>query len=169
MKFIYIILIFISTSLYAQDSVDDRIELLNSEMENAFNEGDLQKVADFYLDEAYLLNPGGKVITGRENINKYWTNIENPVKWELEVIEVTKDEKSIYENEYWIALKNKPPDWRVHGIEIENDKSLVYQLGNSKLTVAQNGQERTSEVNFILIWKYTEDGYKILLDTYSWE
>lgn len=170
MKFILALLFAISSIAYSQDALDEQIKQQNRLMEEAFNNGDLKAVAGFYLDNAYLLNPGGKVVTGREDIDAYWTGIENPVKWELEVIEVTKDEKAIYENEYWKALKNKPPDWRAAGIDIGNDdKDIIYQLGNSKLTVKANGQEHTSEVDFILIWKYTEEGYKILLDTYAWQ
>ena len=168
MKFIFLILFTFSVHMYAQDTLDEQIKQQNKLMEEAFNSGDLKAVAEFYLDDAYLLSPGGTVVTGRENIDAYWKGIQNPVKWELEVIEITKEEKTIYENEYWKALKNKPPDWRAAGIDIDSD-NLIYQLGNSKLTVKANGSQHTSEVDFILIWKYTEDGYKILLDTYAWQ
>ena len=167
MKYLFLSIILVFTP--PQDEVDQTIKQLNKQMEEAFNSGNLRKVADFYLDDAHLISPGDKEITTRADIDEYWTNIKNPVKWELEVIEVTKDEKSIYQNEYWKALKNKPPDWRAQGIDIDNNQQLVYQLGHSKLTTMHNGKEVTSEVDFILIWKYTEDGYKILLDTYAWQ
>lgn len=165
----YFLLSVIIAFTMPQDEVDETIKQLNQQMEEAFNSGNLKKVADFYLDEAYLISPGDKQITTRANIDEYWTSIKNPVKWELEVIEVTKDEKSIYANEYWKALKNKPPGWRAQGIDIDNNQRLVYQLGHSKLTTMHDGKEHTSEVDFILIWKYTDEGYKILLDTYAWQ
>ena len=165
----YFLLSVIMAFAMPQDEVDQTIKQLNEQMEAAFNSGNLKKVAGFYLDEAYLISPGDKQITTRTNIDKYWTSIKNPVKWELEVIEVTKDEKSIYENEYWKALKNKPPGWRAQGIDIDNNQKLVYQLGHSALTTMHDGKEHTSEVDFILIWKYTDEGYKILLDTYAWQ
>ncbi|UII32364.1 DUF4440 domain-containing protein [Fulvivirga ulvae] len=165
----YFLLSFIIAFVLPQDEADDTIKRLNKQMEEAFNAGELQKVAGFYLDDAYLISPGDKTITTRANIDESWTSIKNPVKWELEVIEVTKDEKSIYDNEYWKALKNKPPEWRAQGIDIDNNQQLVYQLGHSKLTTMRDGKENTSEVDFILIWKYTDEGYKILLDTYTWQ
>ncbi|ELR68950.1 hypothetical protein C900_05643 [Fulvivirga imtechensis AK7] len=169
MKFIFLTLFAFSAAAYAQDVPEEEIKRQNRLMEEAFNRGDLRAVAEFYLDNAYLLSPAGKVVTERENIDAYWTGIQNPVKWELEVIEVSQSEKAVYENEYWKALKNKPPDWRAAGIDIGTNSNLVYQLGNSRLTVRANDTEHTSEVDFILVWKYTEDGYKILIDTYTWQ
>lgn len=166
---IYVLFLIIHTMIVPQDALDKEIKALNRQMEEAFKAGDMKGVAGFYLDNAHLLSPGGKEITGRKAIDEYWTSIQDPVSWKLEVVAVTKDEEHIYENEYWKALKNKPPDWRVHGIDIENNKKLVYELGHSTLTVMYEGKESTSEVDFLLIWKYTKGGYKILLDTYAWQ
>ncbi|WP_185152889.1 nuclear transport factor 2 family protein [Fulvivirga aurantia] len=162
----------INTILYLlmalQMSVTDEIRQTNKQMEEAFNAGDLKKVASFYADDAVLLNADGKAVTGRKNIDDYWMKVKNPVTWELEVIEVSQDEKHIYENPYYKSLKNKPLDWRVHGFEFDDRENLVYQLGHSTLKTKRDDGVKSSEVDFILIWQATDEGYKILLDTYSW-
>ena len=166
MKYILIILI---PLFFVQDDTYNAIAALNKKMEAAFNAGDLEKVASFYLDDAYLLSPGGQKVSGREAIDQYWMGIKNPVRWELEVIAVERDEADIYENEYWQALPNKPPGWRVNGVDIDEDDELVYQLGRSTLVTMRNGEEKASVVDFLLIWKYTDGEYRILLDTYTWQ
>ncbi len=95
--------------LSLQTSLTDDIRSVNTAMEEAFNAKDFLKVAAFYADDAVLLSPGGRTTQGREAIDKYWQNIANPVSWELEVIVVSTDEKDIYANEYYQAMKNKPP------------------------------------------------------------
>ncbi len=159
---VYIILLF-------QVSLTDEIRKVNTQMEEAFNSKDLKKVGAFYADDAVLLSQSGRTVQGREAVDKYWTGISNPVAWELEVIEVSTNEKDIYENEYYQALKNKPPGWRVKGFEFDDRENLVYQLGHSTLKTMRDGEVNSGEVDFILIWQATDDGYKILLDTYSWQ
>lgn len=151
------------------DTVDEDIEEMNNLMEEYFRKGELDKIAALYVDDAYLITPD-RTVTGSEEITKYWTAIKDPVEWELEVIEVSQNEREIYRNEYYEALDRKPPGWRQRGIELDEDKPLVYQLGRSKLISRnQEGELQTSEVDFILIWEVTSDGsYRILLDTYTW-
>ena len=155
------IAIYILLSL--QTSIETQIETMNKRMEEAFNAGDMLKVAQFYADDAVLLGPDGRQVIGREDIDAYWQNIQNPISWELDVIAVSTEERDIYENAYYKALENGLPKWRVLGHEFDNRKNLVYQLGHSTLKTKRG----TSEVDFILIGQATDDGYKILLDTYS--
>lgn len=157
------------TLLSLQLSLTDEIRKVNTQMEDAFNSKDLKKVGSFYADDAVLLSQSGRVVQGREAVDNYWMNISNPVAWELEVIEVSTNEKEIYENEYYKALKNKPPGWRVKGFEFDDSEDIVYQLGHSTLKTVRDGKVHSGEVDFILIWQATDDGYRILLDTYSWQ
>lgn len=152
-----------------QASLTDEIRSMNTQMEEAFNAKDMKKVAAFYADDAVLLSQSGRVVQGRDAVDDYWMNISNPVAWELEVIEVSTNEKDIYENEYYKALKNKPPGWRAKGFEFDDKENIVYQLGHSTLKTMRDGKVNSGEVDFILIWQATDDGYKILLDTYSWQ
>lgn len=157
-------------SLHDDDIIQGDIVELNNYMEDEFEKGNLASISELYHKDAILLTPN-TVISGKEDIDSYWLGIENPVKWNLEVIEVTQDEEVIYDNEYYKALKNKPPGWRENGIELDDDTPKVYQLGRSELTtIGEDGKEHTSKVDFILVWEVQPDAsYKILLDTYTWQ
>lgn len=149
------------------DSLRQEIEQMNRKMEDAFNRGDMEEVASFYLEDAVMLAPNMKPLDG-EAIANYWTRIQNPISWKLEVIEVSADEQDIYQNEFYQALERKPPSWRKMGVRPDVDeKALVYQLGQSTLVTEHDGKPHESVVNFILVWMYTPEGYRILVDTYS--
>ena len=164
-------ILFLSILAFAQDndSADEDIRSLTREMENYFNNGELQKIADLYTKNAYIVTPD-KVIRGKDKINEYWTNIKDPVNWELETMEISLLEEDIYDNQYYSALENKPPGWRQRGIELDDDKPLVFQLGRSTLkSKDESGTIHNSVVDFILVWQVQTDGtYKIILDTYTW-
>ena len=143
-------------------------ELLEA-MEAAYNLGDLQKVADFYADDAQLLAPGGYKVEGRQAVDDYWTKL-NPIHWELTSIKVSENEQDLYQTDYWKNLKNKPPHWDEYNVKINTDDQAVYQLGHSKLQYKskKTGNPHTSDVDFILVWKKTKnDGYKVFIDTYA--
>lgn len=158
--------------LFAQDddAVDEDIRRINQQMEEYFEKGHPDSLAIFYHRKAYILTPDEEV-RGRKKIKKYWAAIEKPVSWGIEIMEVTMNEDNLYENPYYQALKNKPPGWRQRGIELDDDKPLIYQLGHSTLTsVNDEGKEQTSDVDFIIVWQVQSDGtYLILLDTYTWQ
>jgi len=154
------------SSLVAQDLTAD-IKSLNRQLETYLREGELQSLAAMYLDEAVLLSPGNTVVTGRKQIDQYWTNIAEPVDWKLEVILVTRDENEIYKHPHYKSLATKPPAWRPH-VEVDADDVLVYELGHSTLTTRWQGEIRSSQVDFLLVWKLTDEGYRVLADTYSW-
>ncbi len=147
--------------------IADEISRMNRQMENLFGKGNLSELAEIYLDEAVLLSPGGNLVKGRSEIDNYWTRIESPVSWTLEVIFVTEDEQEIYSHEFWSRLETKPPDWNT-AVPDSLKKNLVFQLGHSTLKTVWQGSERTSEVDFLLVWKKTPAGYRILADSYTW-
>lgn len=154
--------------LIAFQTITEEIKLQNTKMEEAFRSGDMKAVASFYADDGVVLSLNGDAVVGREKIDQYWAGIKNPIDWKLDVIEVSQNEQDIYDNPYYEALENKPPSWRAQGYEFDDRENLIYQLGRSTLKSEHNGKVNTSVVNFILIWQATDDGYKILLDTYSW-
>lgn len=67
------------------------IEAANREMAAAFNRGDLRAVAGFYSDDARIVGPGRRVVRGKSEIERYWTGIDNPRSWKLDVLEVGGD------------------------------------------------------------------------------
>lgn len=80
---------------------------------------------------------GKTVVRGRADLDAYWTRIKNARSWKLDVIEVG-------------GSKNEP-----------------WQLGRSTLVSGAAGQERTSVVDFIVLWRRQPDGkLKIYVDMY---
>ena len=140
---------------------------MNRQMEDHVRNGEMLQLANIYLDDAVLLSPGGNVVTGREAIDQYWTGIQDPIDWKLDIVLITTNEAEIYDHPYWKSLEQKPPQWRLH-VNIEEDDPLVYELGHSTLTTKWNGEVHSSEVDFLLVWIKTVQGYRILADTYTW-
>jgi uncharacterized protein (TIGR02246 family) len=74
---------------------------------------------------------------GAEAILAYWQQISDPINWTLEVQETT------------------------------GTGEVVHQTGRSHLTYLDGLEERTSIVDFFLVWRRHEDGsYKIAVDSY---
>jgi ketosteroid isomerase-like protein len=110
---------------------------VNRAMTEAFDRGDLTAVARFYADDARILGPGAKAVQGRKAIDAYWTGIKNGKSWKLEVLEVGGGAQD------------------------------PWQLGRSTLISGAAGQERTSIVDFIVLWRRQPDGkLKIYVDMY---
>jgi len=120
----------------ASAALKTEIETLNRQMEAAFNRGDLLGVAAFYADDSRLLGPG-QVVTGRTNVNEYWTKLKAPRSWTLDVLEVG------------------------------GSRDSAWQWGRSTLVTGPEGKTNTSIVEFILLWKRQPSGdLKIYVDMY---
>lgn len=89
---------------FSQPDVTNKITALNKEIENAFDNNDMEKVASFYLDSAVILG-GGMNLTGRTNIDYYW-----------------------------LSLKDKGSKWRLEIDKIEDYDNIVIQRGRSYLS-----------------------------------
>jgi ketosteroid isomerase-like protein len=136
--FLFLIAMALSTMIgFSQSDVTSKVTVLNKEMEKAFNNNDMIKVASFYLDSAVILG-GGMNLTGR-------TNIDN----------------------YWLSLKDKAASWRLEIDKIEDYDNIVIQRGRSYLSSGSNGAGMQSNVRFILIWKKTGESYKVLYDSFT--
>jgi uncharacterized protein (TIGR02246 family) len=109
----------------------------NRHLEEQFRRGNLLGVADLYADDAVLLDSQGGRHEGRAEIDAYWTRIE------------------------------APRDWRLESRRVFGSDTLAYELGRSHLTTIRDGQEHTSVVDFLLLWRREVDGqWKIVLDAY---
>ncbi len=117
-------------------SVKNQIMGLNQQMEDAFNNNDMNKVAAFYADDSEIVYDDNYTVKGRANLNSYW-----------------------------LDLKDKGRGWKLTVVEIGGKGEFVYQLGKSDLKHLSQEKVHNSITNFVLIWKKQTDGtYKIFRD-----
>jgi uncharacterized protein (TIGR02246 family) len=113
------------------------IEALNRHLEQHFASGNLLGVADMYTDDAVLSDAQGVRTIGRTEIDRYWSSIEVPVDWSLDVR------------------------------TIRGSNAVAYQLGRSHLTTRRDGELHTSSNDFLLVWRRQEEGeWRIEMDLY---
>jgi ketosteroid isomerase-like protein len=118
-------------------TLSSEIEEQNRRLEELFRAGDLLGVADLYADDAMLIDERGRRTLGREEIDAFWSAIESPLEWRLEI-------RSL------------------HGSE-----ALAYELGTSYLTTRQNGERSESASHFLLLWRREPGGpWRIQLDAH---
>ncbi len=68
--------------------------------------------------------------------------------------------------EHWERI-SEPVDWSLEVRDITGRGDIVHQTGRSFLTVLDGSEERTSIVDFVLVWHLQADGgYKIAIDSY---
>ncbi len=116
-------------------TVKQQIMLLNQQMEDAFNNNDMNKVAGFYSNDGEIVYDN-YTVRGRTNLDKYW-----------------------------LDLKDKGRGWKLSVVEIGGQGEFVYQLGTSDLKYINDGKESNSITNFVLLWRKQDDGtYKIFRD-----
>ena len=113
------------------------IEAQNRALEELFRAGNLLGVADLYADDAVLVNSGGERTQGRQEIDEYWSAIENPVDWRLDIRRILGSEQ------------------------------VAYELGTSHLTTRRDGALRTSVNDFLVLWQRASGGeWRIAVDAY---
>lgn len=113
------------------------ITAVNRRMEDLFRAADLLGVADIYADDAQLLDHRGNITTGRSEIDEYWSSIENPVEWRLEIR------------------------------KIRGSPALAYEFGTAHLVTHRDGELHTSVVDFLMLWRRDAGGaWRIALDAY---
>ena len=144
------------------------VEKLCEEMEKAFNDYRMKEVANFYEDGACLFSVDRKSTCGREEIDKHWTEIKDPITWDLTVEAASYEVSDIYKSAFYQGLEVKPSNWTEHGFELHPEDELLYHLGHSTLQRIWKGEERTNEVDFIVVWrKQHGEDWKILVDSYN--
>lgn len=110
------------------------IEAQNRHLEEQFQNGNLLGVADLFTDDAVLIDERGERVAGRKEIDAYWSAIESPVEWRLEL-------RSI------------------HGSE-----AVAYQTGTSHLTSRRDGELVNTVTEFLWLWRHEPEGWRIELD-----
>lgn len=108
-------------------------------MEQAMARDDREAVASHYADDAVLLGPGGYRVEGREAIDAYWRDFGRGIAWKLDSF----------------------------SLEGDLERGIAYQRGRSTLTYERDGIERTSVVEFALVWTRGDDRrWRITVDAY---
>jgi ketosteroid isomerase-like protein len=76
-------------------------------------------------------------MTGRTEIDEYWSGIENPIDWRLDIR------------------------------KIRGSDALAYEFGTSHLVTRREGVVHTSVVDFLVLWRRDAQGaWRIALDAY---
>ena len=115
------------------------IRAVNDSMMAAFNSGNMLAVARFYADDARIDGERGELVQGRAAIDKYWTDIRNAKSWKLDVIDVG------------------------------GPRDTPYQIGRSTLVTTGPNGDRTSVVEFLVVWRRDPSGgLKIVVDYYRY-
>ena len=121
-----------------QPSLEDEILATNREMERDFNTKQYAKVAQYYTKDAVMVGSNTEVIA-HENIIPYWGNFSGDLKWKLENIEI------------------KPLG---NGYALQRGYSNVYYP-------QADGTQGNSRSIFSVIWKNTDEGWRMMLDHFS--
>ena len=122
----------------ATDDVKQKISELNQKMAEAFRSGDMVSVAEFYADDATVIIPGGKKITGR---------------------------KAIYE---YLKTFNNSKDFKMDVSDVNGSGKVLYQVGTVSYTAEKDGTPETHSTDQVKVWKRGSDwDYKISVDSYN--
>lgn len=137
----------------------------NFGMEEGIRSDDMQKVADYYLDDAIVISPGGLSALGREQVDDYWAEFDGE-DWRLDVVALAPTLEALQQSAAYQQLPAPFPDWTPH-LPDRKLGELVYQLGKSNLSYNSWTGKRLSIVDFLIVWeKQSDNSYKILVDTY---
>lgn len=118
------------------EDVRTEIAKLNKQFEIALKKKDIASIVDMYSDEATLILPGGKKITGRKEISAYWYSLTNATGMTSEIISLGGNGK------------------------------FVYEIGKWSVTTVKNGVEQIITTDAVLVWKRMQDySYKIELNS----
>ncbi|NOT29456.1 MAG: nuclear transport factor 2 family protein [Planctomycetes bacterium] len=113
------------------------IEARNRHLEEQFRTGNLLGVADVYADDGVLLDARGERTAGREELDAYWSAIESPVDWRLDIE------------------------------TIRGSDALAYEVGTSHLSTRREGEVTTAVNHFLVLWRREPGGeWRITLDAY---
>lgn len=135
-------------------------------MEEAWASEEFKKIAQFYTDDAYLLSGKSVVAQGEQEVIEYWSRTKaTPIGWTLTDWVSSPQLEDIYQHPKWAEAGTDMPMWTDHDIAVPDD--VIYQLGESILVSHRNEKADSSIVSFLLVWKKTDEGYKIFVDAYN--
>ncbi len=126
------------TGLYRRknaNNIKDELSAVLDNMEKLFEENKMAEIAQYYTQDAQMLEPGGGVHSGNPAIKAYWNSLKNQgISWELEIIEA------------------------------EELKNHAYSVAISKLKYRSGDKENLAKTKALIIWEKTDKGYRIKKD-----
>lgn len=125
------------------ETVRQAIETAAAKFAEAFNQGDVVAIVDFYMEDAQLLPPNSSMVSGQEDIQKFW--------------------KGFVETTAWRDLILEP-------LKIDYDGRLAYEVGAYTLRFQPKGstQTVTDTGKYVVVWKSQADrSWKITADIWN--
>ncbi len=122
-------------------TVRQEIEEANAKLVEAYNRHDAAAVAALYTDDAKVLPPNNRMVSGKAAIQAFWKGA-----MEMGVRSV--------------ALK---------AVEVRSDGDLAYEVGSVTLNIKPPGGEaRTQTDKYVIVWKRQADGsWKLAVDIWN--
>jgi len=131
------VLVLLPSTALSQE-VPPGIEEANAAWEAAWNAGDIDALAALYAGDAVALPPGGEPVEGREAILSYWR-----------------------------AQKEESPGAtsQLETVEVHALDDVVLERGGFVVEDADGGH--LDHGKYMVVWKRTEDGWKIARDIWN--
>jgi uncharacterized protein (TIGR02246 family) len=129
-----------ATLAQAQTAVRKAIEANTKQFVEAFNKGDADEVANWYLMEARVMPSNSDIIQGRPNIRTFWHGA------------ITAGAKLV----------------SLDTIDVEVRGNMAIEIGRYTLTMpAAGGATTTDKGKYVVIWKREGRGWKIAIDIFN--
>ena len=88
----------LTVAVNAQKDASAEIMQANENFMNLFNAGDAEKFVTVYTEDARLMPPNGKVVTGKENLKSFWQGMMDAgVKPVLKTVSAERYGKTVIE------------------------------------------------------------------------
>jgi len=140
--------------------VFQQIRQLNQRMEALYEEGNPEKLAAFYTEDAVVFGPNDK-LQGRAAIKKYWDRINSPVSLSLEILDLNTELDSLHFIQKNINVKKEIPSDFLD--QLDKSTHHVFQL--TKTTLAYEREDVTffkGETISLINWQKQPEGvYRI--------
>ena len=124
-----------------QEDIPSTIERLNREYTRMYNAGQLDKILDFFAEDAMTLSPDQEPVRGREALRRY----------------------------YEAAFKREPhPDLVVTSIRSEQSGDLLYESGRWTQSLPMpDGKSQQFTGYYLSIYKKIGGGWKTVTSTFN--
>lgn len=122
------------------EDVRKAIQEVNIKESEGFRRGDAAAVAALYAEDGILLPPNSHMVSGRQEIQKFWK----------------------------AAMEMGVKDAILTTVELSGSGDTVHELGNYVLKIQPKGKELFEDRGkYIVIWKRTADGWRLHRDIWN--